>query len=118
MTVTTAGDAYFDRDLGQYLKECRLAAGWSQTQVAELLGVTFQQIQKYERGLNRLPANRFPKLAQAIGFDPSGLLLGTAPRADRGQLELMALFRDMSAQQQGQLIEIARELVRKAAPER
>lgn len=112
--MDTVGDAYFDRDIGQYLKSCRLAAGWSQAQVAELLGVTFQQVQKYETGTNRLPASRYPKLAEAINFQPTALLLGSwtqdsTAAADVG--ELLTLIRSLNADKRRALMVYARFLV-------
>ena len=44
--------------MGAQIKKARLDAGLTQEKLAELLGVTFQQIQKYERGTNRLGASR------------------------------------------------------------
>ncbi len=41
--------------------------GLSQTEVANALGVTFQQVQKYERGTNRVGASRLYDLAQILG---------------------------------------------------
>ena len=48
------GKSQIDRAIGQRLRAYRLAAGMSQTAVGDHLGVTFQQIQKYEKGVNRL----------------------------------------------------------------
>lgn len=47
-----------DRRVGQRFKERRQQLHLTQREVAEALGVSFQQIQKYERGLNRIPATR------------------------------------------------------------
>jgi len=53
----------FYRDLGANVRTARSAAGKSQTEVAEFLDVTFQQIQKYEKGTNRIPVDRLVSLA-------------------------------------------------------
>jgi transcriptional regulator with XRE-family HTH domain len=45
----------------------RALMGWSQERLGELLGVTFQQIQKYERGTNRIGAGRLWRLATILG---------------------------------------------------
>ncbi|HYD67624.1 helix-turn-helix transcriptional regulator [Azospirillum sp.] len=50
--------------VGQRLRELRMLAGLSQSDVASALGLTFQQLQKYERGFNRVSASRLYKLAQ------------------------------------------------------
>jgi transcriptional regulator with XRE-family HTH domain len=47
-----------DLKLGQRVRTRRLALGLSQERLAELLGVTFQQVQKYEKGVNRMAASR------------------------------------------------------------
>ncbi|WP_431860312.1 helix-turn-helix domain-containing protein [Azospirillum sp.] len=49
--------------VGQRLRELRMLAGLSQSDVASALGLTFQQLQKYERGFNRVSASRLFKLA-------------------------------------------------------
>lgn len=53
----------FYRDLGSNLRVARSAAGKSQGEVAEFLDVTFQQVQKYESGTNRIPVDRLVSLA-------------------------------------------------------
>src|SRR5690606_1334161 len=45
-----------DRKLGERVRARRLEIGMSQERLAELLGVTFQQVQKYEKGVNRMAA--------------------------------------------------------------
>ncbi|GIX17313.1 MAG: hypothetical protein KatS3mg119_1499 [Rhodothalassiaceae bacterium] len=58
----TAIDAY----VGERLRLRRTLLGISQTELAEVLGVTFQQIQKYERGSNRIGAGNLYKIARAL----------------------------------------------------
>ncbi len=50
--------------VGQRLRELRMLAGLSQSDVAAALGLTFQQLQKYERGFNRVSSSRLFKLGQ------------------------------------------------------
>lgn len=45
----------FYGDIGEKLRKIRLHRGFSQSQLAERLNITFQQVQKYEKGSNRLP---------------------------------------------------------------
>ncbi|MCQ2741269.1 MAG: helix-turn-helix domain-containing protein [Alphaproteobacteria bacterium] len=47
-----------DVHVGKRIRMRRTLLGWSQEKLAELLGLTFQQIQKYEKGLNRVSASR------------------------------------------------------------
>jgi len=44
----------------------RLELGLSQGQLADAVGITFQQIQKYEKGTNQIGANRLPEIARAL----------------------------------------------------
>lgn len=53
----------FYRQLGRNLRVARGAAGKSQMEAAEHLDVTFQQVQKYENGTNRIPVDRLVSLA-------------------------------------------------------
>ena len=55
-------DAY----VGHKLKQIRLASGISQTELAEAAGVTFQQLQKYEEGANRVSIGRLYSLAKTL----------------------------------------------------
>src|SRR5690242_10560852 len=55
-----------DRKLGQRVRARRLEIGMSQERLAELLGVTFQQVQKYEKGVNRIAASRLHSIAGAL----------------------------------------------------
>jgi transcriptional regulator with XRE-family HTH domain len=56
-----------DQYIGQRMREFRRARGLTQTQVADALDVTFQQVQKYEKGVNRLSASKLMVLAQFLG---------------------------------------------------
>jgi transcriptional regulator with XRE-family HTH domain len=62
--------------VGANIRLHRLAAHMPQTELAEHLGVTFQQIQKYERGTNRVGAGRLLTLAQALKVPVSALFEG------------------------------------------
>jgi transcriptional regulator with XRE-family HTH domain len=55
-----------DRKLGQRVRARRLEIGMSQERLAELLGVTFQQVQKYEKGVNRIAASRLFDISAAL----------------------------------------------------
>jgi transcriptional regulator with XRE-family HTH domain len=59
----------------------------SQTQLGNRLGVTFQQVQKYEAGGNRIPTGRLVKIASALGVPISALFAGTG-RGDPSQSSL------------------------------
>jgi transcriptional regulator with XRE-family HTH domain len=55
-----------DHVLGRKLRLARTEAGLSQQALAERLGITFQQIQKYEKGANRIAASRLVNIAAAV----------------------------------------------------
>ena len=55
-----------DRKIGQRVRSRRLEIGMSQERLAELLGITFQQVQKYEKGVNRIAASRLFDISAAL----------------------------------------------------
>lgn len=55
-----------DRLVGLKVREARLAKGLSQVQVANAIGVTFQQIQKYEKGTNRMSSSRLYQFSKFV----------------------------------------------------
>jgi transcriptional regulator with XRE-family HTH domain len=56
-----------DAQIGNRVRLRRMLVGMSQERLGELLKVTFQQIQKYERGTNRVSASRLWQLAKVLG---------------------------------------------------
>jgi transcriptional regulator with XRE-family HTH domain len=56
-----------DRHVGARIRERRLMLGLSQQQLAGMIGVTYQQAHKYERGLNRISAGRLFEIGQVLG---------------------------------------------------
>jgi transcriptional regulator with XRE-family HTH domain len=68
------GPDMIDVDVGLALRRVRLARGLSQTELADGLGITFQQIQKYERGANRMAASRLVRAARFLKVRASDLL--------------------------------------------
>jgi transcriptional regulator with XRE-family HTH domain len=55
-----------DVHVGRKVRDARVAKGMSQTELGTLLGVSFQQVQKYEKGTNRLGASRLWATATAL----------------------------------------------------
>src|SRR5260370_33217065 len=55
-----------DREVCQLIRAQRLVCRMSQTELANALGVTFQQVQKYEKGVNRVGARRLAKIAHTL----------------------------------------------------
>ncbi len=58
--------AYVDAHVGNRLRERRILLGLSQTRLGESLGLSFQQIQKYERGIDRISVGRLVHLAHVL----------------------------------------------------
>lgn len=56
-----------DKFVGQRIRERRIMLGLSQQQMADMIGVTYQQAHKYERGINRISAGRLFEIAQVLG---------------------------------------------------
>ena len=55
-----------DVHVGKRVRMRRMMLGRSQTQLGEALGVTFQQVQKYEKGTNRISASRLQQISEAF----------------------------------------------------
>jgi transcriptional regulator with XRE-family HTH domain len=55
-----------DKHVGMKLRARRTKFGMSQSTLAEALGLTFQQVQKYEKGANRISASRLQQIAQIL----------------------------------------------------
>ena len=58
-----------DVHVGSRVRMRRMMMGLSQEELAKMLGLTFQQVQKYERGTNRIAASRLHHLAQIMGVN-------------------------------------------------
>ena len=72
-----------DVHVGHQIRQRRATLGISQEQLAGVLGLSFQQVQKYERGVNRVGASRLHDLAQALDV-PIGYFFENMPGADPG----------------------------------
>jgi transcriptional regulator with XRE-family HTH domain len=60
--------------VGQNIRAVRLEVGLSQTELANACGITFQQIQKYEKGANRVGSSRLMQIAEALRVSANTLL--------------------------------------------
>jgi transcriptional regulator with XRE-family HTH domain len=80
-----------DQRIGQRLKSFRIAAKMSQEELGKHLGVAFQQIQKYEKGENRLSGSRLFTAAEALRVTPAQLLgANGGGKADSDQFDALA----------------------------
>jgi transcriptional regulator with XRE-family HTH domain len=84
-TRTPRASGPADKALGEKIRIRRVAAGMSQDTLGHTLGVTFQQIQKYEKGVNRVSAVRLEQIAGALDesvsyFQNDGAVVSKAGR--------------------------------------
>ena len=69
-----------DIHVGFRLRQLRKAKGLTQAQLAEAIGVTFQQVQKYERGANRLSASKLFEAGKVLNASPTAFFEGLIDR--------------------------------------
>ena len=124
-TAATAVDVH----IGQRLRMRRKLAGLSQEQLAERLGVTFQQVQKYEKGTNRISASRLFGAARLLSVPVSYFFEGLAtPEAEaehaipmtRDEHDLLLAFRSAREDVRGPfiaLVQASREQPERAGPQ-
>lgn len=114
-----------DHHVGARIRERRIMLGLSQQQLAQMIGVTYQQAHKYERGLNRISAGRLYEIAQVLGVPVSWFFDGlsrTDQPAEMTQRQRMCLelARNFAAidneKHQEALSQMARALAGQSAP--
>ncbi|ESQ14814.1 MAG: hypothetical protein N838_30995, partial [Thiohalocapsa sp. PB-PSB1] len=77
-----------DRHVGQRVRVLRAARNMTQAELAQRIGLSAQQLQKYEIGVNRISASRLYDMARVLGADPNDFFEGfdsgrmQAPEAD------------------------------------
>jgi transcriptional regulator with XRE-family HTH domain len=80
--MTNKGSDSIDRIVGRNIRIYRLQKGLTQTGLADELGLTFQQVQKYEKGTNRVGSGRLLKIATFLGVPVTALFKGSDEMAD------------------------------------
>jgi transcriptional regulator with XRE-family HTH domain len=75
-----------DRHVGSRVRMQRMMLGMSQEKLGEAIGLTFQQVQKYEKGANRISASRLQQIADVLGVAVTYFFDGAPglPRASHG----------------------------------
>ena len=85
-----------DKHVGARVRMRRIMLGFSQEKLADTLGVTFQQVQKYEKGANRIGASRLQEISKSLQVPPSfffdGAPTGAGPSELGFQEEASAAF--------------------------
>jgi transcriptional regulator with XRE-family HTH domain len=91
-----------DVHVGERVRMYRVKAGISQTALGEHLGITFQQVQKYEKGVNRIGASRLQQICEMLDI-PVALLFDDLPGSKRNSTDnLMNEFVDFLGTTLGQ----------------
>ena len=114
--------------IGQRLRAARLKVGISQDHLGKELGVSFQQIQKYEKGVNRIDFNRLITIAKVLGVElqyfsgpmekpkrNESTIEFDAMLATREGVQIIEAMIDMTPPQRQFIIELARKLPHIAA---
>lgn len=84
-TMTKKAPNPIDKHVGSRVRMRRMMIGMSQEKLGEKLGITFQQIQKYEKGTNRVGASRLQQIATSLSVPPSFFFEGApVPEAADG----------------------------------
>jgi transcriptional regulator with XRE-family HTH domain len=83
-----------DVHVGQMIRHLRAVHKITQEQLAERLGLTFQQIQKYEKGTNRVSASRIYGICEVFNVTPNDLFAGLAISGREGQPADPTLLQD------------------------
>ena len=116
-----------DKHVGRRVRARRLIIGWTQEKLGDALGLTFQQVQKYEKGTNRIGSSRLVQIAQALGAPVAHFFEGldeqTKPRggadeinlindfiATREGIRLARAFRNLSATARAPIVDLVETL--------
>ncbi|WP_158812831.1 helix-turn-helix domain-containing protein [Methylocapsa sp. S129] len=105
-----------DRHVGARLRMRRMLMGLSQEKLGVALSITFQQIQKYEKGANRIGASRLQELARILQVPPAfffeGAPSGDAPAAGFAEPEASSYVVDFLLTSEGLQLNRAFALIR------
>lgn len=116
--------ARLDREIGARVRRARKERGLTQTQLGDALSVSFQQVQKYERGTNRISSSALVLIARVLDVSPQELLGSDTEGSDidwnlfsvEGADELLRSYRSIEAPRlQRIVLELARNLATRNA---
>lgn len=112
---STRSAGSLDLEIGERIRASRLERNVSQQDLAGQLGITFQQLQKYESGANRVSASRLSDIATALGvaiteFLPSIGSQGGQTISAPDLAKLIALYLRLDASDQKRIIDYAARL--------
>lgn len=117
-TVQEFGAHPVDVYVGQRVRMRRVMCGLSQTALANRIGLTFQQLQKYESGMNRISASKLWLIAQELDAPVqwffTDAVVGKSPTAEFGTkretLELVRNFMNIPAESRKHFLALARSV--------
>jgi transcriptional regulator with XRE-family HTH domain len=89
-----------DRHVGARIRMQRMARGMSQTDLGNALGISFQQVQKYEKGYNRVSAGRLQHIANVLEVTPEFFFEGGSTHGVSGSKEV-AVIEDFISSRDG-----------------
>lgn len=107
-SVATTTPHPVDRHVGAQVARRRLSLKLTQSDLARALGLTFQQIQKYERGANRISASKLWDIARFLDVEIGSFFAGIETGLDRTALDRLAVPDDAPATRN--TIEISRRV--------
>ena len=116
MEMTMLTEYEINRLAGQKLFALRQTLGMSRAALGKEIGVSGQQIQKYEIGVNRLDVNKLHRLAALFQVSPGAFFPDSSPQAHEpvppASMRLIKMINKISAAHHESLYAIMRELVR------
>jgi transcriptional regulator with XRE-family HTH domain len=86
-----------DIEVGRRVRALRLERDMSQTALADRLGLTFQQVQKYEKGVNRIGAGRLQTISEIFGVSITDLFGNAPTKETRGEQSVYELVDSAAA---------------------
>lgn len=97
--------------VGRRIRRARLEKKMTQAELGNRLGVSFQQIQKYENGTNGLSIERLRQISEALGINANTLAdlddkAMTLPEISRQKIELIEAWDQMSAKYRAPLLQL------------
>jgi|ERR1700676_277376 len=90
--ISARSSGKYDIELGRRLRLRRVEQKMSQSELADMLGVSFQQVQKYEKGVNRVGAARLQQVATALNVPVTFFFDDVDARANDSKREVESLL--------------------------
>lgn len=85
MTFRTREEIAIDQAIGLRIKGARVFRGLTQGQVADMLGISYQQMQKYEKGQNRVSGSRMLAICKTLDITPNSLFEDYEEKGDKSE---------------------------------